>query len=103
MIGYHLVTIGISPDSVPTTMWELVSFAKADVRRRCISILKSGPNTPSGISEKTGVHLSHVSRSLRELCDKGLVECLTPKATKNRIYRITDKGKKVLTALEGLS
>ena len=98
-----MVTIGISPDPIPTTMWELVSFAKADVRRRCLTTLESGPNTPSCISEKAKVHLSHVSRSLRELCDKGLVECLTPKATKNRIYRITDKGKKVLTALEGLS
>jgi len=31
------------------------------------------------------------------------VECLTPKATKNRIYRITDKGRKVLSALGELS
>ena len=83
-------------------MWELVSFAKADVRRRCLLILESGPTTPSGISEKSEVHLSHVSRSLKELGEKGLVECLTPNATKNRIYRITDKGKKVLKALEGL-
>ena len=83
-------------------MWELVSFAKSEVRRKCLSTLDSGPNTPSGISEKTEVHLSHVSRSLRELCEKGLVECLTPKATKNRIYRITDKGRKTLKALEGL-
>lgn len=83
-------------------MWELVSFAKAGVRRRCLSALESGPNTPSGISEKSGVHLSHVSRSLKELGDNGLVECLTPKATKNRIFRITDKGRKVLKALEEL-
>ena len=83
-------------------MWELVSFAKAGVRKRCLSSLERGPSTPSGIAEKTQVHLSHVSRSLKELSDKGLVECLTPKSTKNRIYRITDKGRRVLKALEGL-
>jgi hypothetical protein len=44
-------------------------------------------------------HLSHISRSLRELTEKGLVQCLTPNATKNRIYGLTELGQKVLSEL----
>jgi len=65
--------------------------------------LATGPKTPNAISQKSGIHLSHVSRSLRELAAKGLVECVTPSVVKNRIYRITEKGKKALKGLKGLS
>jgi DNA-binding MarR family transcriptional regulator len=85
------------------TVWELVSFAQGRVRRLCLEALSAGPKTPNSISESSGVHLSHVSRSLRELQSKGLVECVTPKATKNRIYIISNKGRKTLRMLRGVS
>jgi len=84
-------------------VWELISFAQGRVRKLCLEALAAGPKTPSGISSASGIHLSHISRSLRELAAKGLVECVTPKAVKNRIYRITDKGKKTLKGLKELS
>ena len=84
-------------------MWELVSFAQGRVRRLCLEALASGPKTPSGISSASGIHLSHISRSLRELAARGLVECVTPKAIKNRIYRITEKGRKTLKGVRELS
>jgi DNA-binding HxlR family transcriptional regulator len=84
-------------------VWELVSFAQGRVRRLCLETLFEGPRTPSSISQSTGVHLSHVSRSLRELESKGLVECVTPKAVKNRIYRISDNGKRTLKMLKGVA
>ena len=31
-----------------------------------------------------------------ELVEKGLVECLTPRSSKNRIYKITERGKEVI-------
>jgi DNA-binding PadR family transcriptional regulator len=40
---------------------------------------------------------------LRELRGKGLVECLTPKAVKNRIYRLTETGRRTLKGLKELS
>ena len=84
-------------------MWELISFAHARVRRICLESLATGPRTPNTISQESGIHLSHVSRSLRELAAKGLVECVTPSAVKNRIYRITVKGRKALKGLKELS
>lgn len=81
-------------------MWELVSFAKGRIRRLCLNSLASGPKMPSVIALSSGEHLSHVSRALRESVEKGLVECLTPNLSKNRIYRITARGKEVLEKLK---
>jgi DNA-binding MarR family transcriptional regulator len=84
-------------------VWELVSFANNTVRKVCLEALANGPRTPSAISRSSGVHLSHISRSLRELKSKGLVDCATPKAVKNRIFVITDKGKKALKGIREIS
>ena len=51
------------------------------------------------LARVTGLHLSHTSRALRELAEKGLVKCGTPKATKNRFYEITRTGKDILKQL----
>lgn len=80
-------------------MWELVSFIQGRVRRLCIESIESGPKTPSAIAKSSGEHLPHVSRALRELTEKGLVECMTPNLKKNRIYKITEKGKEILQKL----
>ena len=69
------------------------------VRRLALKALENGPRTPSSISESSGEHLSHISRAMKELSEKGLVECMTPGRYKNRIYRITEKGEKVLGEL----
>jgi len=81
-------------------MWELVSYAQGHTRKVCLESLSAGPKTPNAIVRATGIHLSHVSRALRELSGKDLVECITPALTKNRIYRITNKGKEVLKKLK---
>lgn len=80
-------------------MWELLSFIQGKVRQAALLALRSGPKTPSRIAEETDEHLSHISRALREMREKGLVECMTPRQSKNRIYRITEKGMLVLEEL----
>ena len=81
-------------------MWKLISFAHGRIRRLCLESLALGPKTPGAIAKSSGEHLSHISRALRELVEKSLVECLTPSLPKNRIYRITDKGKEVVEKLK---
>ena len=83
-------------------MWDSVSFAKAHARKACLNALSTGPKTPSDIASTAGMNLSHVSRALRELAEKRLVECLTPNMTKNKIYQITNEGKEVLQKLTTL-
>jgi DNA-binding MarR family transcriptional regulator len=62
----------------------------------CLYALYHGPGTPTSISKSTGIHLSHVSGTLRVLSSNGLVECANPKARKNRVYRICEKGIRML-------
>jgi len=77
-------------------MWELISYIQAKDRKSCLMELSDGPKTPSMIADSSNKHLSHISRALRELSEKELVICLTPDASKNRFYKITDLGEKVL-------
>ena len=84
-------------------MWELVSFAQSKIRKICLEALEDGPKTVGVIARASSKHLSHISRAMKELVDKGLVDCLTPALTKNKIYRITKKGKEVLQKLKGMN
>lgn len=95
-----MVTIKIIALFLVLDVWDLVSFAKSEVRRMCLKVLSTGPKTPVTIARETSKHMSHVSRSLRELEEQGLAECLTPSKTKNRIFAITKKGEQVLETLE---
>jgi len=83
-------------------MWELISFVQAENRKICLKSLNTNPKTPSQIAMESNHHLTHISRALRELSEKGLVECLTPNLNKNRYYGITDRGKIVLKEINNL-
>lgn len=76
--------------------WELVSFINRSRQRRKILLALRSPATPSKLSKETGMYLTHVSRALRELTEKGLAECLTPKERVEKYYRITALGENVL-------
>lgn len=80
--------------------WELVSFViRGKYRRAILENLKENTNTPTKIATEKDFHLSHVSRGLRELSEKDLVEPLV-KANKGKIYRLTEKGGKILEKIE---
>lgn len=81
-------------------MWELISFASGKTRKLCLELLINGPKKPIVIVKKSNIHMSHISRALRELEEKGLIECLTPNLTKNRIYGITQMGKEVFNKIK---
>ncbi len=80
--------------------WELVSFVNRSQQRRKILSALEKPITPSQLSKSTGLYLTHVSRALKELTEKGLVECLTPKERVEKYYRITALGKNVLNKIK---
>lgn len=69
------------------------------VRRKALEALEKGPRTPSNIAQSSGEYLTHVSRALKEMADHGLVECMTPEQSKNRIYQITKYGREILVHL----
>jgi hypothetical protein len=55
-----------------------------------------------GLIKELKIHLPRVSRSLAELESKKLVERLTPSEKVGRIYRLSEKGRRVLGMVRGL-
>lgn len=48
------------------------------------------------LAKKLKKHRSAISRTLGELKDNGLVECINPEDSNYKIYKITDFGKEIL-------
>lgn len=75
--------------------WQKYSFVvRVKNRRICLEHLGS-PKTPSQLRDETGLNLSHVSRSLSELEEEGIIECLTPDLKTGRVYARTDSGEEI--------
>jgi DNA-binding MarR family transcriptional regulator len=80
--------------------WDTVSYViRSDYRRNVLLHLASRKDIPSNIAEETDYHQSHISTTLGELREKGLVERLV-EAQKGRIYGLTEKGEEVVAEIE---
>lgn len=76
--------------------WDNLGWLKSSENRRNITnALFDSPKTPSELSENLDVHINHISNYLSDLAERSLVECVTPERKKGRIYRLTEKGKKL--------
>ncbi len=84
------------------TNWEDISFIVSSSYRERILKSLDKPKTPSSLSRELKINKAHISRALSELENKKMIECLTPKAKKGRIYSITEYGKKVLNGYSKL-
>jgi len=62
------------------------------VRKKIILSLSEKPLTPTQIAEETSLNLSQVSRNLKKLSEKKLVECLNPDEKKGRLYHLLEEG-----------
>ncbi len=78
--------------------WEAVSYVEeAKNRRRVLELLVSAgrPMTPTELADEMGVVVKSASRAVRQLADRGLVECTNPDAPRDRRYRPTETGREV--------
>ena len=78
-------------------IFQLLGYVMASEYRT--NILKSIGNQikiPSAIAGDIGLRTNHVSNVLKDLKDKGLVQCLNEEARKGRLYKNTDLGLEVL-------
>ncbi len=64
-----------------------------------LKFLKEGPKMPKELADENGYRMSHISGTLADLKEKGLVECLTPEIRKGRLYSLTEEGKEILEEL----
>ena len=80
--------------------WEEAGIVKAsEIKQNILALLSNQPQTPKDISESLDKHLSQISRNLRTLEKRGLVECMTPQLRKGRLYTITKKGQELMEKL----
>ena len=69
-------------------------------RTKVLKALNKGVKIPTGIAKDTEILTNHISAVLRQLKDHELVECVNPEVRKGRLYRLTEKGMKVVEKLE---
>jgi len=76
------------------TDWDRIGFIRSSQYREIVlEALDDQPATPSDIATATDIEIQHVSRSLRELRERDIVELLVDESRqKGRIYGITDVG-----------
>lgn len=77
--------------------WDTVSHVTASkYRQAVVESLVGGPATPSGIAEKTGFGIAHISRSLQDLREENVTELLVSEdRRKGRYYGLTERGEQV--------
>jgi len=75
-------------------LWSDFSYvASSSYRERVLRSLAERPKLPKQLAQDTDLRLVHVSRALRELRDRSLVECLTPEMkSRGRLYGILPSG-----------
>lgn len=65
-------------------------------RQKVIQALDDKILTPTGISQSSGIRTNHISKTLSELKKRDIIVCLNEEARKGRLYKLTDKGSKIL-------
>lgn len=79
----------------------LTEYVKQSLNRtKVLKIIGDNILKPTDITKKTDIHINNVSRSLKQLKEKGLVDLLNPESKRGRLYQITPEGKKVLENLK---
>lgn len=90
-------------DSERTTEeWDKASFVLSSrYRMTAIRRLEEGPATPSVIAGDENVRITHISRSLQEMRERGLVDLLvSDDRKKGRVYGLTEAGRKTAEMVE---
>ncbi len=81
-----------------TTSPTVAFVSGSEVRSKLLEHLVNGPMTPTELASLEGKHVSHVSRALSELRDRGLVE-QTSTQSRERYYRATGQGMSIYLTL----
>lgn len=82
--------------------WDDVSYVIGSKTRKAVLIKLETAKTPTILAKELNTSIPNISRALRELQAKALVECLTPEARVGKIFVATAKGKDTLKKAKGI-
>ena len=68
-------------------------------RTKVMKSLDGEVKIPSEIAKDTDIIQNHMSATLKQLREHELVECINPEVRKGRLYRLTEKGEKLVDKL----
>ncbi|WP_135536979.1 MULTISPECIES: ArsR family transcriptional regulator [Halostella] len=85
-----------------TEVWDEIGFViSSRYRVAVLERLAEGPATPSQIATDSELSIAHISRSLRRLRERDLVELLVSEdRKKGRVYGITDRGEQIWSQIQ---
>lgn len=85
-----------------TEEWDEIGFViSSRYRVAVLKQLADGPATPSQLATDSGLAIAHISRALRGLRDRGLVELLVSEdRKKGRVYGVTEKGEEIWSQIQ---
>ena len=73
--------------------WDAYGFVRSSNHRKDIVIaLSNSPKIPSEIADNLGMRMPHVSKSLKDLCERDIAKCHNPDKRKGKVYDLTEKG-----------
>lgn len=83
-------------------LWNEVGFIiSSKYRVAALRQLADSPSTPTAIASRADLHITHVSRALRALAERSLVELrVSAETTKGRVYGHTDQGERLWQRIE---
>lgn len=80
-----------------------ISYVRTSTYRlRVMKALEGNLKIPSEIAKETGILTNHMSNTLRQLKEHGLVECVNPQSKKGRLYRLTPKGEELMRHIDSI-
>lgn len=82
--------------------WDEIGFViSSRYRVAVLRRLAEGPATPSQLASDSGLAIAHISRALRGLRERDLVELLVPEdRKKGRVYGVTERGEEVWSQIQ---
>lgn len=74
--------------------WDAIGYViSSKYRVAVLRNLSSGPATPTTIADESGLGITHISRALRRLEERDVVELIVPEdQQKGRLYALTESG-----------
>lgn len=81
--------------------YDLVSTTvSSGCRVRVMRTLETGPLDQRNIARLARLERANAQRTIRDLCKRKLIECLTPNQPRSKVYRLTRLGQQVYDSIK---